>query len=307
MDRGEHMSQQEPESPPEPRTDKLFLQGHTMCAGCGVAMAVNHIMDILGDETVVLFTPGCLSAASTIEDNYRFQVPSAHMGLVHAGAFSAGVSAGLSQQGMDDITVAPLAGDGATSDIGLQAVSAAAERNNDVLYITMDNEAYANTGVQGSAATPKGANTSTTPVGTQAPYGKDAAKKDLFRIITEHKVPYAATATPGYLRDFRAKVNKAKNTDGFRFLHLFDPCPEGWHHRADKTVDICRLAVDTGMWVLAESEYGEIELTRNVPNREPVEEYLKVQGRFDHLDAEQIEDIQADVDEYWETRVEEYR
>lgn len=295
MDRSEQVNQ------PEPREDKLFMQGHTMCAGCGVAMAVNHVMDILGEDTVVLFTPGCLSAASTIEDNYRFKVPSAHMGLVHAGAFSAGVSAGLAQQGMDDITVAPLAGDGATGDIGLQAVSAAAERNDDVLYFAMDNEAYANTGVQGSATTPQGARTTTTPAGTEAPYGKNTGKKDLFRIITEHNVPYAATATPGYLRDFREKVKKAKEKDGFRFLHMFDPCPEGWNHSEDKAVEICRLAVDTGMWVLAESEYGEIELTRNVPNREPVEKYLELQGRFDHLDDEQIAQLQEQVDEYWET------
>lgn len=294
MDRSEQVSQ------PEPNEDDLFMSGHTMCAGCGVAMAVNHVMDILGDETVVLFTPGCLSAASTIEDNYRFQVPSAHMGLVHAGAFSAGVSAGLKEQGLDDVTVAPLAGDGATGDIGLQAVSAAAERNDDVLYFTMDNEAYANTGIQGSATTPEGAATTTTPAGTEAPYGKNTGKKDLFRIITEHKVPYAATATPGYLRDFRRKVKKAKEKDGFRFLHLFDPCPEGWRHGADKTVEISQLVVDTGMWVLAESEYGEIEINRRVPNREPVEKYLKLQGRFEHLDDEQIAAIQQQVDEFWE-------
>lgn len=290
-------------SQPEPREDKLFKQGHTMCAGCGVALAVNHVMDILGDDTVVLFTPGCLSAASTIEDNYRFEVPSAHMGLVHAGAFSAGVSAGLSQQGMDDVTVAPLAGDGATSDIGLQAVSAAAERNDDVLYFTMDNEAYANTGMQGSATTPKGARTSTTPAGTAAPYGKGEQKKDLFRIISEHNVPYAATATPGYLTDFKQKVKKAKEKDGFRFVQVFDPCPEGWKLPPEKTVEASRLAVQSGMWVLAESEYGDIEITTKISDREPVEKYLKMQGRFQHLDDEQIDRIQEQVDEYWANKV----
>ncbi len=285
---------------PQPRDDKLFVQGHTMCPGCGVALSVNHIMDILGEDTVVLFSPGCLSAASTIEDNYRFRVPSAHMGLVHSAAFAAGVSAGLEQVGVDDVTVAPLAGDGATADIGFQAVSAAAERNDDVLYFCHDNEAYANTGMQGSGTTPMGAATSTTPAGRVAPYGKSSRKKDLFKLLTDHNVPYAATATPGYLGDFKEKVKKAKETDGFRFVQIFDPCPEGWKFDGSKTVEISKRAVQSGMWVLAESEYGEIEITRKPADREPVDEYLELQNRFKHLTDEEIAEIQAAVDEFWD-------
>ncbi|MFB6352728.1 MAG: thiamine pyrophosphate-dependent enzyme [Halobacteriales archaeon] len=288
---------------PEPRDDKLFVQGHTMCPGCGVAIAVNHVMDVLGEETVVLFSPGCLSAASTIEDNYRFRVPSSHMGLVHSASFAAGVSAGLEQLGVEDATVAPLAGDGATGDIGLQALSAAAERNDDVLYVCHDNEAYANTGVQGSATTPQGASTSTTPSGIAAPYGKAERKKDLFKIVTDHDVPYAATATPGYLGDMKEKLRRAKETDGFRFVQLFDPCPEGWKFDASKTVEVSKLAVQTGMWVLAESEYGEIEVTRKPAEREPVEAYLELQDRFKHLDDEEVAAIQAAVDDYWDDYV----
>lgn len=293
-------SSSEEASGPEPRDDRLFVQGHTMCPGCGVALSVNHIMDILGEDTVVLFSPGCLSAASTIEDNYRFRVPSAHMGLVHSGAFAAGVSAGLDHLGIDDVTVAPLAGDGATADIGLQAVSAAAERNDDVLYICHDNEAYANTGMQGSATTPLGAATSTTPAGPATPYGKAARKKDLFRLITDHGVPYAATATPGYLGDFKDKIRKAEAADGFRFVQIFDPCPEGWKFDGSKTVEISKLAVQTGMWVLAESEYGEVEVTRRPAEREPVDEYLKLQGRFQHLTDAEVESIQSAVDDHWD-------
>lgn len=291
-------------SAPEPRDDKLFVQGHTMCPGCGVAMSVNHVMDVLGEDTVVLFSPGCLSAASTIEDNYRFRVPSSHMGLVHSAAFAAGVSAGLEQLGLEDTTVAPLAGDGATADIGLQALSAAAERNDDVLYICQDNEAYANTGVQGSATTPQGASTSTTPAGISAPFGKAERKKDLFKLITDHDVPYAATATPGYLGDMKEKLERAKATDGFRFIQIFDPCPEGWKFDASKTVEVSKLAVQTGMWVLAESEYGEVEVTRKPADREPVDEYLALQGRFGHLGDEEVEAIQAAVDDYWDGYVE---
>lgn len=287
-------------SGPEPRDDKLFVQGHTMCPGCGVALSVNHIMDVLGEDTVVLFSPGCLSAASTIEDNYRFRVPSSHMGLVHSGAFAAGVSAGLEQLGLGDVTVAPLAGDGATADIGLQAVSAAAERNDDVLYICHDNEAYANTGVQGSGTTPQGASTSTTPAGPAAPYGKASRKKDLFRLITDHGVPYAATATPGYLGDMKEKLQRAKETDGFRFVQLFDPCPEGWKFDASETIEVSKLAVKTGMWVLAESAYGEVEVTRKPARREPVDAYLDRQGRFAHLADEEVAAIQAAVDDYWD-------
>lgn len=284
---------------------QLFQPGHTMCPGCGVALAVKHVMDILGDNTVVLFSPGCLSAASTIEDNYRFDVPSSHMGLVHSGSFAAGVSAGLKELGHGDATVAPLAGDGATGDIGLQAVSAAAERNDDILYFCHDNEAYANTGMQGSATTPKGASTQTTPAGSAAPLGKASQKKDLFKIITDHKVPYAATVTPGYLKDFREKVQKAKEMDGFRFIQAFDPCTEGWKYPAEKTVEISKKAVDTGMFVLAESEYGEINVTKKVPDREPFEEYLQYQKRFAHLDQAEIDRLQASVDQHYHDYVEE--
>lgn len=285
---------------PEPRDDQLFQPGHTMCPGCGVAMAVRHVMDILGKDTVVLFTPGCLSAASSIEDNYRMGVPAAHMALTHAGSFSAGVSAGLKRQGLDDVTVAPLAGDGASADIGLQALSAAAERNDDMLYFCMDNEAYANTGMQGSATTPKGAQTETTPSGVNAPYGKSSQKKDLFKIVTDHKVPYAATVTPAYLGDFKEKIKKATEMDGFRFIQAFDPCTEGWKYPSDKTVEISKLAVDTGMFPLVESEYGDIRLTKEIANRDPFEEYLKLQNRFEHLSEEEIAELQASVDAIWD-------
>lgn len=298
-------AQPDPANMPTPRDDTLFVQGHTMCPGCGVALAVNHVMDVLGEDTVVLFSPGCLSAASTIEDNYRFRVPSSHMGLVHSASFAAGVSAGLERLGLGDVTVAPLAGDGATGDIGLQALSAAAERNDDVLYICHDNEAYANTGVQGSATSPLGAATSTTPAGVAAPYGKGSRKKDLFRLVTDHDVPYAATATPGYLGDFRRKLETARDADGFRFVQLFDPCPEGWKFDASRTVEVSKLAVQTGMWVLAESRYGEVTVTRKPARREPVDAYLALQGRFDHLTAEEIAAIQAAVDDYWAGYVEE--
>lgn len=299
MDRSQEVSE------PEPRDDQLFMPGHTMCPGCGVALAVKHVMDILGKDSVVLFSPGCLSAASTIEDNYRFRVPSAHMGLVHSGAFAAGVSAGLQQLGQGDAVVAPLAGDGATGDIGLQAVSAAAERNDDVLYFCMDNEAYANTGMQGSATTPAGASTQTTPHGANSPLGKSTQKKDLFKIISDHKVPYAATVTPGYLKDFREKVKKAKEMDGFRFIQAFDPCPEGWKFPAEKTIEISKMAVDTGMFPLAESEHGDIQLTKKVHDREPFAEYLKLQNRFSHLDDENVEELQQAVDDHWNEYVEE--
>lgn len=298
MDRNEQMTE------PQPREDKLFMQGHSMCAGCGVALAVNHIMDILGKNSVALFTPGCLSAASAIEDNYRFRVPSAHMGMIHAGSFSAGVSAGLAQQDMEDTIVAPLAGDGASSDIGLQSLSAAAERNDDVLYFTMDNEVYANTGVQGSGATPQGATTTTTPSGSEAPLGKSREKKDLFKLISDHEVPYAATATPGYLSDFKQKVKKAKEKDGFRYIHVYTPCPEGWKHPPDKTVEISKLGVQTGMWVLAESEYGDIEVNVNLSDRTPIKEYLKAQGRFEHLDQTRVDQLQNQVDQHWEKYME---
>ncbi|KXA89295.1 hypothetical protein AKJ62_03390, partial [candidate division MSBL1 archaeon SCGC-AAA259D14] len=208
--------------------------------------------------------------------------------------------AGLEKKGMKDTIVTSLAGDGGTADIGFQALSASAERNDNILYICIDNESYANTGVQGSGTTPRGATTTTTPAGVRAPYGKESRKKDLFKIVTDHMVPYAATATVGYIKDFREKIKKAKEEKGFRFLHVLAPCVQGWGFPMNKTVEYSQLAVKSRAFVLAESKKGKIKVTKKV-SKVPVKEYIEGQNRFKHLNEEQIEEIQEEVDEYWET------
>lgn len=284
------------------RENELLMPGHPLCPGCGIAIAVRQIMKVLGKRTIVLLPPSCVGPL-TREGAFKFRVPGVHIALDHGAAIAAGVKAGLEVKGLNDVVVVPLMGDGGTADIGFQALSGAAERNDDILYVCTDNEAYMNTGRQGSASTPFGAYTTTTPVGMLAPFGRDKPKKDLFRIITDHKVPYAATASPSYPVDLRRKIEKAKQTRGFRYIHVLCPCPTGWGYPTEKTVEIGRLAVKTRFFILAESEYGRIKITYKVDEKTPVEHYLKMQGRFRHLKDEQIKMVQAYIDEQWEDYV----
>ncbi|MCS7114185.1 MAG: thiamine pyrophosphate-dependent enzyme [Nitrososphaerota archaeon] len=284
------------------KEEELLMPGHPLCPGCGIAIAVRQVMKVLGKKTIVLLPPSCVGPL-TREGAFKFRVPGVHIALDHGAAVAAGVKAGLEVRGMKDVIVVPIVGDGGTADIGLQALSGAAERNDDILYVCTDNEAYMNTGRQGSASTPFGAYTTTTPVGALAPFGRDRPKKDLFRIITDHKVPYAATASPSYPVDLRRKVEKAKQTPGFRYLHILCPCPTGWGYSTEKTVEMGRLAVKTRCFILAESEFGRVRITYNVDEKTPVEQYLKMQGRFRHLKDEQVKMVQAYVDEQWEDYV----
>lgn len=282
------------------KENELLLPGHGMCPGCGAAIAVRHIMKVLGKKTVVLLPPGCVAPATAREDAFKFKVPAVHIGLVHGAAIAAGIWAGLAMRGVSDALIVPLMGDGGTADIGFQALSAAAERDDNILYICLDNEAYMNTGRQGSATTPFGAYTTTTPVGVMAPFGRDRPKKDMLRIICDHEVPYAATACPSYLADFRRKLEKAKQVQGFKYVHILCPCPPGWGFQSEKTIEIGRLAIQTGMFVLAEAERGRIKITYRVEKKIPIEKYLELQARFRHLTDEQLQTIQKNVDEQWE-------
>jgi len=215
-------------------------------------------------------------------------------------AAASGIVAALRQRKLEDITVVGWAGDGGTVDIGIQALSGAAERETNFIYICYDNEAYGNTGMQRSGATPYGAWTTTTPS------GKRERKKDMTLIMAAHRVPYVATACPSYPLDFINKLRKAKEIKGTKYIHILAPCPTGWRYDANKTVEMGRLAVLTGLWALFEIEYGRFKL--NSPSdrlldkskRKPVKEYLTLQGRFRNLKEEDIEKIQKWVDENWE-------
>jgi pyruvate/2-oxoacid:ferredoxin oxidoreductase beta subunit len=191
-----------------------------------------------------------------------------------------------------------MAGDGGTFDIGLQALSGAADRNEDVIYVCLDNEAYMNTGIQRSSATPFGAWTTTSPVGKKI-QGKREFKKDLGAIVTAHGIPYMATLSIAHFNDFLKKVQRAKEVKGFRFLHVLTPCVPGWRSEAAKSVAIARLAVETGMWTLYEVDHGEDRLTYKPKMMVPVKEYLQLQGRFRHMSEEDIKRLQAWICEKW--------
>ncbi len=280
-------------------TDDFLLPGHPLCAGCGLAITLKHITRLLGKRTVALIPPSCSGPLAT-ENSYKISLPGIHIALTHGAAIAAGIKAGLEAKGLKDVTVLPLMGDGGTADIGLQALSGSAERNDDILYVCLDNEGYMNTGIQGSASTPIGAYTTTTPAGRNRPLGRDRPKKDVFRIVSDHDVPYAATACISYLSDFKRKIRKANSTEGFRYIHVLNPCPTGWGFSPDKTVEMGLLAVKTGMFILAESEHGRIRMTHVPVKRIPVKDYIKHQSRFRHLKDDQIREIQKLVDERFE-------
>jgi pyruvate ferredoxin oxidoreductase beta subunit len=280
--------------------EEYLLKGHAACAGCGPSIALRLLFKALGNK-VFLVVPACCT--TVIQGPYpftSFAVPLQNMLFEATGATCSGIVAALKMRGLEDITVVGWAGDGGTVDIGIQALSGAAERETNFIYICYDNEAYGNTGLQRSGATPYGAWTTTTPT------GKKERKKDMPLIMAAHRIPYVATACPSYPIDFVNKLRKAKEIKGTKYIHVLAPCPTGWRYDTSKTVEIGRLAVQTGMWALYEIENGKFRL--NPPSdrlvdkskRKPVKDYLSMQERFRHLTEADIERIQTWVDEDWE-------
>ena len=258
-----------------------LVEGSLACAGCGGILAVRLALKVLGPKTVIVTTPSCLMGVTTFYPQLAFKVPCVNVTFPATGAAVSGVAVGLKRRGDDDIKVLGLAGDGGTADIGLQALSGAIERGHDFLFLCYDNEAYMNTGVQRSGATPKGAYTSTTPV-SEILQGKKEDKKDLMAIITDHHLPYAATASIGYVQDYLSKVQKAKETKGPSYIQVLAPCPPGWGYKSELTVKLAKLAVETGAWPLLEYENGKMK-QKEIKNTKSIEEYYKLQSRFSHL------------------------
>jgi len=280
--------------------EEYLLKGHAACAGCGPSIAIRLLFKALGNK-VILVVPACCT--TVIQGPYpftAFAVPLQNMLFEATGAAASGIAAALRIRGLEDVTVVGWAGDGGTVDIGIQALSGAAERGANFIYICYDNEAYGNTGLQRSGATPYGAWTTTTPT------GKKERKKNMPFIMAAHRIPYVATACPSYPLDFINKLQKAREIKGTKYIHVLTPCPTGWRYDASKTVEIGRLAVQTGIWALYEIENGKFRL--NPPSdrlidkskRKPVKEYLSMQERFRHLTESDIEKIQKWVDEDWE-------
>lgn len=279
--------------------EEYLLKGHAACAGCGPAVSLRLLFKALGSK-VFLVVPACCT--TVIQGPYPFTsfgVPLQNILFESTGAAASGVVAALRQRRVDDITVVGWAGDGGTADIGIQALSGAAERETNFIYICYDNEAYGNTGMQRSGLTPYGAWTTTTPS------GKKERKKDMPMIMAAHKIPYVATACTAFPMDFVNKVRKAKNIQGTKYIHLLAPCPTGWRCDTSKTIELGRLAVQTGLFVLYEIENGKFKL--NSPSdrlvdkskRKPVKEYFAGQGRFRNLTEDDVVRIENWVDEDW--------
>jgi pyruvate/2-oxoacid:ferredoxin oxidoreductase beta subunit len=268
--------------------------GHLGCQGCGAALAMRYVLDALGEKTIIVFPACCWSIIAGPFPYSTLKVPVLHTAFETAAIAAAGVRAALDTQGDKETTVVAWAGDGGTFDIGLQALSGAAERNENILYVCYDNEAYMNTGIQRSSATPLGAWTTTTPK------VKHESKKDIMQILAAHRIPYAATASIAYPDDLVRKVMKAKSLTGLRFLHVFAPCPTGWKAPSELSVHLARLAVLTRVFPLYEIEWGTDYALDEVDNPLPVGEYTKQQGRFKNMDAETLQLVQRRIDERWE-------
>jgi pyruvate/2-oxoacid:ferredoxin oxidoreductase beta subunit len=276
--------------------EEYMSPGHMACQGCGAALAMRLLLKGLGPQTALVVPACCWSIINGPWHSSAVAVPFMHTAFETAASAAAGVSAAFAIRGIR-ATVVAWAGDGGTFDIGLQALSGAAERGDDLLYVCYDNEAYMNTGIQRSSATPVGAWTTTTPV----PRVKRRPKKAILEIMAAHHIPYAASASVGHPEDLIAKVRRARALEGTRFLHILAPCPPGWRILPEQTLYLARLAVGTRIFPLVECEDGARVRITVVPKQQtPVARYLEAQGRFQHLTADEIAAIQSSVDASWE-------
>ncbi len=284
---------------------EYFAPGHRACLGCAEALAVRLVAKALGNNVVMACATGCMEIVSSPLPFTNWRVPWIHVAFENAAAVASGAEAGvkaLVRKGKlaDKGTVfVGMGGDGATSDIGLQALSGAFERGHNFIYVRYDNEAYMNTGIQRSSSTPFGASTTTSPSGKLKP-GQVTWKKNMAEIAAAHNIPYVATACPSYPFDLVSKVKKAAAIEGPAYIHILSVCPTGWRLPPEKAIWIGRLAVETGVFPLYEVEGGKYRITVDVPDLKPVEEYLKPQGRFRHLTPDLIEKIQTRVREDYE-------
>lgn len=275
--------------------------GHRACIGCAEVLAVRLACKALGQNVIVVMATGCMEIVSSQLPWTSWRVPWIHTLFENTAAVASGIEAGLKammRKGVkpdQKIHVVAVAGDGGTSDIGLQALSGALERGHNFLYICLDNEAYMNTGIQRSSSTPYGASTTTAPAGKKS-IGQVTWKKDMPAIVAAHNIPYVATACPSYPFDLMDKVAKGAAINGPAYVHILSVCPTGWRCPPDLAIRIGRLAVETGIFPLYEVENGRYKLSINLPRLRPVQDYLKLQGRFRHLSEETVKEIQQRVD-----------
>jgi pyruvate ferredoxin oxidoreductase beta subunit len=302
-------------APPGPETeishdDDLFTPGHRACAGCAPALAMRHLTEATGENTIVAMATGCMEVVSSPFPESSWQVSWVHDVFANAAGVASGIEAAYRAfdskdrdvfMDAEDVNFVVAAGDGATFDIGIRSLSGMMDRGHDILYVCYDNEAYMNTGIQRSSATPFGASTTTSPPGEES-FGDDTTKKDMPAIAAAHGCSYVATASIGYPQDFKDKVRRGLEQGGPTYVQVSTPCMLGWEFDPEDTVTVAKLAVETGLHPLYEVVDGELEDVKRIRDRKPVREYLELQGRFDHLfeqdgGAEVVADLQSFVDE----------
>lgn len=271
--------------------EEEFITGSLSCAGCGSILAVRLALKALGKRTIAIVPAGCMSAVTCFLPQIPFRIPMFVSPFAATAAIMQGASAGFKFRGVKDINVLGIAGDGATADIGMAAFSQAIVSGIKFIYLCVDNEAYMNTSVQSSSTTPAGAVTTTDPF-PEAMQETSLSKKNLFNIAVAHKIPYAATASVSYPLDYYEKVLKAARTDGPSFLHVHTPCPPGWGFPTEKTIEIGRMAVESGMWHLLEYRDGKVSFTHVPKKRLPVSDYLRAQARFRRMKPDDITHLQ---------------
>ncbi|MBW3017327.1 pyruvate synthase subunit beta [Candidatus Woesearchaeota archaeon] len=274
-----------------------FMKGHRACAGCGEAIALRHILKAVDDNTIIVGGTGCSEVVSSPYPYTSWKLPWIHAAFETVAPVASGVARALKAQGKDTKVIG-IGGDGSLFDIGFGALSGAAERGEDFAIVCLDNEAYMNTGIQRSGATPKFASTTTSPAGKLI-HGKQEFKKPLPFILAMHGC-YVATANPAFLTDLIAKVKKAVDFPGVGYVQVYTPCVPGWKYSPEMTIEICKLAVNTNVYPLYEIENGKLKITKEVAEPKPVKEYLKTQGRFKHLSEEEISKVQEHVNKEWD-------
>jgi len=283
--------------------------GHSLCQGCGVPLVVRTVLSTIEQPVVVVNATGCLEVATTRYPTTAWNVPWLHVAFENAAAVASGVES--AQRALrrrhalpdgEDVAVVVFAGDGGTYDIGLQALSGALERGHRFLFVCYDNEAYMNTGVQRSGATPFAASTTTSPAG-RVSWGKAQQRKDMTAIAIAHHVPYVAQAAATHWHDLSVKVERAVAADGPAFINVLTDCPVGWGHEPRLFAKVIDTAVDCLFWPLYEVVDGEYRLTYEPPDVVPVADWLALQGRFAHLlrpeNAPVVEQIQTHVEDDW--------
>ena len=284
--------------------------GHRLCAGCAEPTVVRQILHAIDDPVVIATATGCLEVSTTVYPYTAWRVPWIHSAFENAATTIAGAEAAynaLKRAGRipqdKEIKFLAFGGDGASYDIGLQFISGVLERGHKMIYVCLNNEAYMNTGIQRSSATPRGAHTTTSPAG-KVIQGKLQWRKPFTRIMAAHDIPYVAQAAPHNYRDLMRKVKVAAEANGPAVLNVLVPCPRGWRHASDQTMAISRLAADTCYWPLYEVDHGRVNVTYKPRDKQPVADWFRVQGRFRHLfrpaNAWILEEIQVKVDQEWE-------